>query len=178
MASGDILSDFGINLLEEEIDDVIFQTNEFLTDATFTGSQGPFWWLLVVSPILLIFTDTNRYHSANCDFVFRDSNLKRDKNGTKPHENKVKTTFDRHAPLDGITLSLAKVQICPVKNERFYLFLSSTIVFPHSCITRDNTNAFYAPICLFLNMDMLKIVFACLDNALADCPIEKTNICT
>ena len=41
-----ILSDFGIHLLEEEIDDVIFQTNEFLTDATFTGSQGPFWWIL------------------------------------------------------------------------------------------------------------------------------------
>lgn len=40
-----ILSDFGINILEEEIDDVIFQTNEFLTDATFTGSQGPFWWI-------------------------------------------------------------------------------------------------------------------------------------
>lgn len=36
-----ILSDFGIGLLEEEIDDVIFQTNEFLCDATFTGSQGP-----------------------------------------------------------------------------------------------------------------------------------------
>ena len=42
MADGNILSDFGINILEEEIDDVIFQTNEFLTDATFTGSQGPF----------------------------------------------------------------------------------------------------------------------------------------
>ncbi|OUP35664.1 hypothetical protein [Bacteroides sp. An19] len=41
-----ILSDFGIHLLEEEIDDVIFQTNEFLCDATFTGSQGPFWWIL------------------------------------------------------------------------------------------------------------------------------------
>jgi len=37
-----ILSDFGINILEEEIDDVIFQTNEFLCDATFTGSNGPF----------------------------------------------------------------------------------------------------------------------------------------
>ena len=36
MADGNILTDFGINLLEEEIDDVIFQTNEFLTDATFT----------------------------------------------------------------------------------------------------------------------------------------------
>ena len=36
MADGNILTDFGINLLEEEIDDVIFQTNEFLTDATYT----------------------------------------------------------------------------------------------------------------------------------------------
>ena len=47
MADSSILSDFGINILEEEIDDVIFQTNEFLCDATFTGSQGPFWWKLV-----------------------------------------------------------------------------------------------------------------------------------
>ena len=46
MADGNILSNFGIDLLEEEIDDVIFQTNEFLTDATFTGAQGPFWWLV------------------------------------------------------------------------------------------------------------------------------------
>ncbi len=48
------MSDFGIHLLEEEIDDVIFQTNEFLCDATFTGSQGPFWWLLVVSAFCLL----------------------------------------------------------------------------------------------------------------------------
>ena len=39
-----ILSDFGINILEEEIDDVIFQTNEFLCDATFTGSNGLVRW--------------------------------------------------------------------------------------------------------------------------------------
>ena len=32
MADTSILSDFGINILEEEIDDVIFQTNEFLCD--------------------------------------------------------------------------------------------------------------------------------------------------
>ena len=48
----DILQDFGINILEEEIDDVIFQTNEFLCDATFTGSQGPFWWILQMSMAL------------------------------------------------------------------------------------------------------------------------------
>ena len=45
----DIISNLGINILEEEIDDVIFQTNEFLTDATFTGSQGPFWWILLAN---------------------------------------------------------------------------------------------------------------------------------
>lgn len=48
----DILSDLGIGILEEEIDDVIFQTNEFLCDATFTGSQGPFWWILQMSMAL------------------------------------------------------------------------------------------------------------------------------
>jgi hypothetical protein len=32
-------------MFDEEIDDVIFQTNEFLTDATFIGASGPFWWL-------------------------------------------------------------------------------------------------------------------------------------
>lgn len=47
-----ILSDFGISLLDEEIDDVIFQTNEFLCDATFTGAQGPFWWILQMSMAL------------------------------------------------------------------------------------------------------------------------------
>ncbi len=54
-----ILSDFGINILEEEIDDVIFQTNEFLCDATFTGTQGPFWWLLVVSAFFSLLSFAN-----------------------------------------------------------------------------------------------------------------------
>ena len=50
--NSNILSDFGIYLLEEDIDDVKFQTNEFLCDAPFTGSQGPFWWILQMSMAL------------------------------------------------------------------------------------------------------------------------------
>ena len=87
-----ILSDFGINILEEEIDDVIFQTNEFLCDATFTGSNGPFWWLLVVVVTNSPKHDSNRYKSATCRFLFRDTKSARDKNGTKPRKNKVKNT--------------------------------------------------------------------------------------
>ena len=49
MENDSTLLDLGINLFDEEIDDVIFKTNEFLTDATFTGAQGPFWWILQLS---------------------------------------------------------------------------------------------------------------------------------
>ncbi len=95
MADGNILSDFGIDLLEEEIDDVIFQTNEFLTDATFTGSQGPFWWLLVVSENLPLFGYPNAYHPITYKILFRETNPRRDKNGTKPQENKIKNALLR-----------------------------------------------------------------------------------
>lgn len=73
MADGNILSDFGINILEEEIDDVIFQTNEFLTDATFTGSQGPFWWLLVVSENLPFVVLSNCYKSITYKILYHET---------------------------------------------------------------------------------------------------------
>ena len=81
--------DFGINLLEEEIDDVIFRTNEFLTDATFTGGQGPFWWLPL--PILqnTILVTVNQSFINSCLVIQKSA---RDKNGTKPRINKVKNT--------------------------------------------------------------------------------------
>lgn len=78
-----ILSDFGINLLEEEIDDVIFQTNEFLCDATFTGSQGPFWWLL--KTVLCIRELPSDYHSFIC--LYRGTGLRR---GTKTGQKRRK----------------------------------------------------------------------------------------
>ena len=95
MANGNILSDFGINLLEEEIDDVIFQTNEFLTDATFTGSQGPFWWLLVVSENLPLFGYSTACKPITYKILFRETNPRRDKNGTEPQENKIKNALLR-----------------------------------------------------------------------------------
>ncbi len=69
-----ILSDFGINILEEEIDDVIFQTNEFLCDATFTGQQGPFWWLLVVVVIQLPFCVGNACKSTTYKILSNKTN--------------------------------------------------------------------------------------------------------
>ena len=87
-----ILSDFGIDILEEEIDDVIFQTTEFLCDATFTGSQGPFWWLLVVAVTNSPKHDFSRCKSVIYKFLSRVTKSARDKNGTKPRKNKVKNT--------------------------------------------------------------------------------------
>ena len=42
----------GVGLLEDEIDDVIFQTNQFLLNSDFIGSNGPFWWILQMSMCL------------------------------------------------------------------------------------------------------------------------------
>lgn len=121
MADGNILSDFGINLLEEEIDDVIFQTNEFLTDATFTGTQGPFWWLLVVAVTNSPKHDFNRCKSVIYKFLSRDQKSARDKNGTKPRKNKVKNTLPEISLVEylcfvckGTNLSLEKRGEIPI----------------------------------------------------------------
>ncbi len=41
-----LVNNIGIDLFDEEIDAVIFQTNEFLTNPAFIGGSGPFWWIL------------------------------------------------------------------------------------------------------------------------------------
>ena len=126
MADSNILSDFGINILEQEIDDVIFQTNEFLCDATFTGSQGPFWWLPL--PILqnTILVAVNQLFINSCLVI-------QNQRGTKTGQNhgKIKSrTLCPKYPLWNTSVSFAKVQICPLKNEGKSLFLSFTTHFP------------------------------------------------
>lgn len=126
MADGNILSDFGINILEEEIDDVIFQTNEFLTDATFTGSQGPFWWLSL--PIL-----QNMTLIAVNQLFINSCLVTKNQRGTKTGQThgKIKSrTLRSKYPLWNTSVSFAKVQICPLKNEGKSLFLSFTTHFP------------------------------------------------
>lgn len=126
MADSNILSDFGINILEQEIDDVIFQTNEFLCDTTFTGSQGPFWWLPL--PILqnTVLTVVNQLLANSCLVI-------QNQRGTKTGQNhgKIKSrTLRPKYPLWNTSVSFAKVQICPLKNEGKSLFLSFTTHFP------------------------------------------------
>lgn len=88
----DLSQTIGVDLFEEDIDNVVFQTNEFLCNSDFIGSQGPFWWLLVVAVTNSPKHDFNRCKSATCRFLFRDTKSARDKNGTKPRKNKVKDT--------------------------------------------------------------------------------------
>ena len=121
-----IVNNIGIDMFDEEIDDVIFQTNEFLTDATFIGASGPFWWLPL--PILqnTTFIVVNQ-PLANSYLVIQDQR------GTKTGQNhgKIKSrTLRPKYPLWNTSVSFAKVQICPLKNEGKSLFLSFTTHFP------------------------------------------------
>ena len=126
MASGDILSDFGINLLEEEIDDVIFQTNEFLTDATFTGSQGPFWWLRPTSPFLRLQVVVVQWLVISCS-------ARQIPNGTKTGQNhrKIKQRpFLTVTPHRGASsCHVQRYEFVPSKAKNFSYFFHPQSIF-------------------------------------------------
>lgn len=150
MADSNILSDFGINILEQEIDDVIFQTNEFLCDATFTGSQGPFWWLLVVSAFLHLLPFATLCKPTTCKILFRETNSKRDKNGTKPQENKIKNAsspaslvVDFFFPCKGTILS-REMQAKSCKYAAYQTFI------PHGHFQEDTASASCTGLCYLL----------------------------
>lgn len=155
MASGDILSDFGINLLEEEIDDVIFQTNEFLTDATFTGSQGPFWWLAH------FYLFSHYQHSLNQRFT-KSCSVRQIPNGTKTGQNhrKIKSrTLCSEYPSLNICCTSTKVQICPVKTKSKQLNITGSVRFLFSCIKVDNTNGIFNQMRRITGKEYVKICF-------------------
>lgn len=109
----DLSNTIGIDLFDEDIDNVVFQTNEFLCNSDFIGSQGPFWWLLVVtafSPFHPLVTDSL---SITSDFCLSPLLIGRDKNGTKP-ENKIsKNTFEPIKSLRHIALRLQRYYFVP-----------------------------------------------------------------
>lgn len=48
----DLSQTIGVDLFEEDIDNVVFMTNDFLCNSDFIGSSGPFWWILQMSMAL------------------------------------------------------------------------------------------------------------------------------
>ena len=129
MADSSILSDFGINILEEEIDDVIFQTNEFLCDATFTGSQGPFWWKLVVIRYNKFWNSKTICKSITWKFVSRDKRSRRDKNGTKSKEI-ISNYLSGSSIISNIAIAGAKLRNCSDINEGIQKNLLFILPFP------------------------------------------------
>ena len=116
----------GVNLFENSIDEVIFSTNQFVSDATFIGSNGPFWWLPL--PILQN-TILIAVNQPLADFCFVTQNQRGTKTGQNHGKIKSRTLRPKY-PLWNTSVSFAKVQICPLKNEGKSLFLSFTTHFP------------------------------------------------
>ena len=117
----DLSQTIGVDLFEEDIDNVVFQTNEFLCNSDFIGSQGPFWWLLVVGVTNSPKHDFSRCKSVIYKFLSRDTKSARDKNGTKPRKNKVKNTLPEISLVEylcfvckGTNLSLEKRGEIPI----------------------------------------------------------------
>ena len=122
----DLSQTIGVDLFEEDIDNVGFQTNEFLCNQDFIGSDGPFWWLplpILQNTTLIV---VNQQLANSCLVT-------QNQRGTKTGQNhgKIKSrTLRSKYPLWNTSVSFAKVQICPLKNEGKSLFLSFTTHFP------------------------------------------------
>ncbi len=158
MANGDILSDFGINLLEEEIDDVIFQTNEFLTDATFTGAQGPFRWLLVVSVFLRFLSLATFCKPTICKILFRETNPGRDKNGTKPQENKIKNASSPASLVMDFSFLCKGTILSREKQAISYKYVVNQPFISHGHFQEDTANASHTDLCCLFQRSV-KICF-------------------
>ena len=154
----DILSDFGIHLLEEEIDDVIFQTNEFLTDATFTGAQGPFWWLLVVSVFLRFLSLATFCKPTICKILFRETNPGRDKNGTKPQENKIKNASSPASLVMDFSFLCKGTILSREKQAISYKYVVNQPFISHGHFQEDTANASHTDLCCLFQRSV-KICF-------------------
>ena len=92
-------------------------------------SVGPFYEsFLVVAVTYSPKHDFSRCKSVIYKFLSRDTKSARDKNGTKPRKIQSRTLRPKY-PLWNTSVSFAKVQICPLKNEGKSLFLSFTTHF-------------------------------------------------
>ncbi len=134
----DLSNTIGIDLFDEDIDNVVFQTNEFLCNSDFIGSQGPFWWLLVVAVTNFPKHDFNRCKSVIYKFLSRDQKSARDKNGTKPRKNKVMNTLPEISLVEylcfvckGTNLSLEKQREIPISliHNSFSYHCTPNVVF-------------------------------------------------
>lgn len=122
----DLSQTIGVDLFEEDIDNVVFQTNEFLCNQDFIGSDGPFWWLplpILQNTILVV------VNQQLANFCFVTQNQRGTKTGQNHGKIKSRTLRPKY-PLWNTSVSFAKVQICPLKNEGKSLFLSFTTHFP------------------------------------------------
>lgn len=90
----DLSQTIGVDLFEEDIDNVVFQTNEFLCNQDFIGSDGPFWWLPL--PILqnTILVAVNQSFISSCLVTKNQRGTKTGQN----HGKKSQEHFARNIP--------------------------------------------------------------------------------
>ncbi len=139
---------------------MIFQTNEFLCDATFTGAQGPFWWLAKTCLFLVT-------QSLVIQPLAKSCSVRQIPDGTKTGQNhrkiKSRTPCSEYPHLN-ICCSGAKVRICPVKNESKRIKFTSIVHFLFSCTTVDNTNRFLSRLDGLASKSRVKICFVASDS--------------
>ena len=105
----------GVGLLEDEIDDVIFQTNQFLLNSDFIGNNGPFWWLSEIPDL----RGSNHPENQSLGDLSRETNVL---GGTKTGQNGKKTYLIiclSHPTFQTSHLQVQSYEIVPIITKKF-----------------------------------------------------------
>lgn len=101
----------------------------------------PYWWLLVVSAFLHFPLFTTLCKSATCKILFHEKNPRRDKNGTKPQENKIKNASSPTSLVMDFSFLCKGTILSREKQAKSYKYVVNQPFISHGHFREDTASA-------------------------------------
>jgi len=109
--------------------------------------RRPFWWLLVVSAFLHFLLFTTLCKSVTCKILFRETNPERDKNGTKPQENKIKNASSPTSLVVDFSFLCKGTILSREKQTKSYKYIVNQPFIPYGHFREDTASASCTNLC-------------------------------
>lgn len=120
--------------------------------------RRPFWWLLVVSVFLRFLSLATFCKPTICKILFRETNPGRDKNGTKPQENKIKNASSPASIVMDFSFLCKGTILSREKQAISYKYVVNQPFISHGHFQEDTANASHTDLCCLFQRSV-KICF-------------------
>jgi|GEM_PF-6455135 hypothetical protein len=110
-------------------------------------AKGSIWRLLVVSAFLCFLSLAALCKTATCKILFRETNPGRDKNGTKPQENKVKNASSLTSLAVDFSFLCNGTILSRELQTKSYKYAVNQPFLPHGHFQEDTANTSHTDLC-------------------------------